>query len=600
MTQFPASSDEIDLPVGTVIGERYQIQGVLGRGGFATVYKAKQLNIEQAVAIKLLRTPTNVAPGFIERFVREAKAAAQIHHPDIVRVMDYGVHSDGRPYIAMELLRGHALSVELERSGALDAKRALRLFVRCLDALQAAHELSIVHRDLKPDNIFVTDPNSRVEALHLLDFGIAHVMDQNVRLTNPGEFYGTPEYLTPEYIRSKTISPALDVYQMGLIFVEAVSGSPAVVGTGMQCMMRHSRGELDIPDSVRDSPLGPVLERALALDHTQRYQSAGAFRDALEAVEAQAIAHFGTRPAFIEVSTDVDSLDERKPGIPAMLGQPILSGMLPQVFRGGAAASMSPSGAFPHLEREGDPDAGGPLPSTVPVSNPAVGQGISIPSPSGQLRPILNEDLRSKMGNEVAATVVDFSPDKKARNPARVSATIVDFKPPSALEEAPPEDKPQRPRTVMMDSVERVGRGMTMTQKSDAVASDAPDLRSRPQLQKTVTLDRPSEEDRPEPDPLPPQRPPPSSALPTAGPPTGQVSSPSPSTQEAAKASGKRHLFLMLLLGVCLMLIVGMVLVLLLITTGIIGGGEDGKASEQTIEAPAEKDATGSLKAPGE
>ena len=136
--------------------------------------------------------------------------------------MDHGVHTDGRPFIAMELLRGHPLSVELDRSGSITVKRAMRLFIRCLDALQAAHELNIVHRDLKPDNIFITDPNSRVEALHLLDFGIAHAAE-GTQATQTGMLKGTMAYMAPERFANQML-PAGDVYALGLVAWELLAG----------------------------------------------------------------------------------------------------------------------------------------------------------------------------------------------------------------------------------------------------------------------------------------------------------------------------------------------------------------------------------------
>ncbi len=537
MSNQPPGQEQSDLPVGTVLGQRYQILGVLGRGGFATVYKANQISLGQPVAIKVLRVTRTVASGFLERFSREAKASSQIQHPDVVRVLDYGVAEDSSPYMVMELLRGHALSTEIQRNGPMDIKRALRLFIRCLDALNAAHKLGIVHRDLKPDNIFVTEPNSRVEALKLLDFGIAHMMEQQVRLTSAGEFYGTPQYLTPEYIRSKSISPAFDVYQVGLLFVEVVTGRPAVDGTGMQCMMAHSRGDLNIPEQILKSPVGPVLTKALSLDPKARYQNAGELRDALEAIQSAVEAHFSARPAFVEAATDVDpsgqpvvsSSNYDRP-IAAMGGRPMQSGASPQVFRGGAAAQM-PERSLPSspLPAQGAFGAQGGAPLSAET-----GRSIDQAGPSGQLRPIQSNALREKLSNtgEIAATVVSYSP-RRDIPVSRVSATIVDFKPPG-----PDLDEPSRSGGPPL--------GATLAMRATPGPAPEAAMSSARQYQPELERSRPSAE---------PERP-----------------------------SSRRHVPLLVALGFFLMLIIGAVLVLVLITTGVIGGEGNEKAA---VEAPA-------------
>ena len=142
-----------------------RVRRELGSGGFATVYRGWQLNLDQPVAIKVLNVPPGAPESFVERFYREARTAAQIRHPDVVTIFDYGVTEDGRPYIILELLEGDSIEEELTDRGPMAPQRILRLFTRCLDALQAAHDLGIVHRDLKPANLFLTGAGTRVETL---------------------------------------------------------------------------------------------------------------------------------------------------------------------------------------------------------------------------------------------------------------------------------------------------------------------------------------------------------------------------------------------------------------------------------------------------
>ncbi len=270
-----------DLPAGTLIDERYQIQDVLGRGGYAVVYRALQVNIERFVALKVLSLGPAVDGDDIERFLRAARLAARIQHPNAVTIYDVGRLGDGAPYIVMEPFIGRNLKRELRHGGPLAPERCIRLFLGCLDALAKAHEAGVIHRDLKPGNLIVTDPGTSSEALKVIDFGIARLRDEQTSMTGSG-LLGTPSYLAPEYIREHLVTPALDVYQMGLILVEALTGRQVVRGeTPYKCIWQHVSGELDLPPQVMEGELGVVLRRALERDHQRRFPHAAALRDAL-------------------------------------------------------------------------------------------------------------------------------------------------------------------------------------------------------------------------------------------------------------------------------------------------------------------------------
>ena len=275
--------------LGKVLKGRYQIRGVLGHGGFAAVYEARDLELERVVAVKVLRLQDESKPeGWEERFLREARAAAQISHPDVVQIFDYGMTRGGEPFIVLERLRGHTLERELARGGPMEAARAVHLMVRALDALSAAHALGIVHRDLKPSNLFLVFPGTRTETLRVLDFGLAFMLDQpegQGRLTRTGNHVGTPQYFAPEYLTHKKVTPAFDVYQMGLVFVEMLSGRMVVdYDNPYQCALAHVRGGLDVSAELLASALGPVVRRALARDPSLRFADAAQFRDALEQI----------------------------------------------------------------------------------------------------------------------------------------------------------------------------------------------------------------------------------------------------------------------------------------------------------------------------
>jgi serine/threonine-protein kinase len=230
---------------------RYRLEEAVGRGGYATVYRATQLKLGQTVAVKLLDVSGPAQETAGERFLREAKAAAQLSHPGIVRVLDFGMVSASEPFLVMEFLEGKPLYVLLREEGSLGVRRVLRLFVPCLDALQSAHALGILHRDLKPANLFVTWPGSVSESLRLLDFGCAILLEESRRLTGHDVRLGTPNYLAPEYILHNTITPALDVYQMGLILVECLTGRRAVANEApLEAVRAHCVGDLDLPQEL--------------------------------------------------------------------------------------------------------------------------------------------------------------------------------------------------------------------------------------------------------------------------------------------------------------------------------------------------------------
>ncbi len=288
------------LPVDTVVAGRYKIIDVVGEGGFATVYRATQMEIHREVALKLLNPAADIRTqhAFQERFRREARTAARIDHPNVVTIFDFGIAEEiGRPFMAMELLQGHDLEVEIQDNGPMTASRIVPLFAEALEALGDAHKLGIIHKDLKPSNLFLTNPGSRRETLKILDFGIARLADVQAgkgKLTGTGQILGTPQYLAPEYIQHQTATPALDVYQMGLILVEALTGAPVVdYDNPYQCLMVHGSGKLEVPKSLVNGPLGPILLQALEHDHNARYPDAAHFQRALAEID---VAQIGVVP----------------------------------------------------------------------------------------------------------------------------------------------------------------------------------------------------------------------------------------------------------------------------------------------------------------
>ena len=292
------------LPVGLTIDDRYEILGVIGEGGFATVYYAHDLSIDREVAIKVMDMKKGVSESYVKRFFREAKAAAKIHHNNVVAIYDFGhIEATGQPFITMEFLRGHTLNEELANKGPLSPRRVFKLFRPVIEALSIGHQLGIIHKDLKPENLYLVDPNGPRETMKVLDFGVARLQNEATKLTNDGQLLGTPRYLAPEYIQSQTVSPAIDVYQMALIMSESLCGIPAVSGEFYQVMMLHCSGQLKIASFLLEGEVGNVFRKALSVDPQERYPNCDAFGQALDSIAD----HFESDTPIQPNATDTSS-----------------------------------------------------------------------------------------------------------------------------------------------------------------------------------------------------------------------------------------------------------------------------------------------------
>jgi serine/threonine protein kinase len=214
-----------DQMVGRIVKGRYQIMRRLGEGGMGTVYLAEQVSIGRKVALKLLRGSYAMDDEFIERFRREARLAASLNHRNIVTVYDFDQGDDESLFIAMEYLDGEKLSDVIRRDGPLDINRAVRLCLQFAEGLEAAHHAGVIHRDIKPDNIMVVGEEG-VETIKLMDFGIARLRDvaATSRLTRPDVIMGTPAYMAPEQAEGKDTSERTDIYALGVVLYEMLSG----------------------------------------------------------------------------------------------------------------------------------------------------------------------------------------------------------------------------------------------------------------------------------------------------------------------------------------------------------------------------------------
>ncbi|HEX3854172.1 MAG TPA: protein kinase [Polyangiaceae bacterium] len=212
-----------DPLIGTTIAGRYQIEEVLGQGGMATVYAARHRLVDRPCAVKVMSAQYTRNEVIRERFRREAKAAQKLAHPNIIEIFDQGETPDGLVYLVMELLQGETLADLLEQ-GKVPLERGLPIMIQIARALARAHDLEVIHRDLKPENIFLARGPNGTDQVKLLDFGIARSM-QDSRLTGAGEVFGTPQYMAPERITSIEAGPSADLYSLGVIIYEMVTGT---------------------------------------------------------------------------------------------------------------------------------------------------------------------------------------------------------------------------------------------------------------------------------------------------------------------------------------------------------------------------------------
>ncbi|MGY2078163.1 Stk1 family PASTA domain-containing Ser/Thr kinase [Blastococcus sp. SYSU DS0828] len=277
-----------------VLGERYEIGGVLGRGGMAEVHHGRDLRLGREVAVKVLRHDLARDPSFQVRFRREAQASASLNHPAIVAVYDTGedrTPSGATPYIVMEYVEGETLRDVLRREGRLPIERAMSLAADISGALDFSHRNGIVHRDVKPGNVMIT-PQGTVK---VMDFGIARaVSDSAATMTSTAAVIGTAQYLSPEQARGEGVDARSDVYSLGCLLYELVTGAPPFTGDSpVSVAYQHVREDPRLPSSINpDVPpeLDAILLKAMSKNPANRYQSAAEMRnDLLRALAGQRV-----------------------------------------------------------------------------------------------------------------------------------------------------------------------------------------------------------------------------------------------------------------------------------------------------------------------
>ncbi len=349
----------------------YRLESILGSGGMAVVYRARHEQGHE-VALKVLVPPPGAGSDILARFEREARTAARLSHPAIVRVLDVG-RADGYAYLAMPLIEGQSLADRLAASGALDEAAAADIAWQIADALYYAHSQGVVHRDVKPSNILL----SRDGRAMLTDFGVARALD-DVDLTRTGHTVGTPAYMAPEQATGESpVDGRADLYSLGIVLYHMIAGRPPFQGTTPQVLHAHVYSPPPPPSTVTQvsQPMEAIILRALAKDVAQRFQTGAAMAQALAGLDDRT----GTLPVLIPPARPLKRRRYIWLGLIPILLVAIVAAWLAGLFNPAPAtvplAAVSPT-----------PPASGPAsrlpdsPTPTPVAPP-----VSLPFPAGTL-----------------------------------------------------------------------------------------------------------------------------------------------------------------------------------------------------------------------
>jgi serine/threonine protein kinase len=301
--------------VGSVVGGRYYVRRLCGEGGMGRVFEAEHIDIGRRVALKILHPAYSQTPDLVERLRREARAASKISHPNVVDVTDSGTTPDGAFFFVMEYLEGIELGELIYREGKLDVPRALYIGAQICRALQAAHDVNVIHRDLKPENVLILTRDGQRDFVKVLDFGIAksgtdgdleNERDTNGdlrrRLTSPGMTMGTPEYMAPEQAAGRPADPRSDVYAVGGLLYEMLSGKAPYEGANfMEILHKKATSMPASLAGVRDDvppELEAIIMRTMAKEPDDRPPSMDELGRELTALATSLFPGFGYAPAI--------------------------------------------------------------------------------------------------------------------------------------------------------------------------------------------------------------------------------------------------------------------------------------------------------------
>ena len=301
-------SDFASSLIGKVIADKYEIQEIRGRGGMSVVYKARHHLMKKNFAIKVLLPQLVSEQTTLMRFKNEAQAASSLDHPNVITVHDFGITPEGQPYLVMDYLEGQSLSEVVKTDGPMPMERFFEIFSQTASVLAHAHAKGVVHRDIKPSNIVVASG----DAVRLVDFGIAKILSpegQSLSLTRTGDVVGSPLYMSPEQSNGAKSDERTDIYQLGCVMYEALSGVPPFAGDNVyELIQRHANDTPQRLSKFRKSSaavdyIEAVIFRCIAKKPEDRYQSVDELREALQRARSIAETPFSRLKSFITLSS---------------------------------------------------------------------------------------------------------------------------------------------------------------------------------------------------------------------------------------------------------------------------------------------------------
>ena len=284
-----APNDVADPYIGHIVSQRYRIESRIAKGGMGEVYKARHLEMNQAVAVKILHRRFAEDDTVAQRFLNEARSACKVRHPMAVSIYDFGRLGDGSLFLTMEYVNGLTLSEFILRNGPLEPVPAMRIAMQLCEVLASAHAEQVIHRDVKPDNIMVFEGAGSRMSIKVLDFGIAKMLDDDHSriMTQAGTAFGTPEYMSPEQASGARVDMRADIYATGLVLYTMLAGDPPFTGSNkLGLLQRHitekpapiqQRSKHNVPDA-----LAGIIHRALSKNPADRPQTMEAFLSELD------------------------------------------------------------------------------------------------------------------------------------------------------------------------------------------------------------------------------------------------------------------------------------------------------------------------------
>jgi serine/threonine-protein kinase len=390
-----------DQLIGKVLGERFQILSLIGQGASGTIYRAEHTTLRRKVAIKVLHNELSRDDLAVERFRREATTVAEIDNEHIVEIHDFGRTHDGRLYLAMELLEGETLDNVLLREKQLSVERAADVLIQVGEALMEAHAIGYVHRDLRPRNIYLAVRRGKANFVKLLDFGLAKLVDTDAQAasTSLGMTFGDPRYMSPEQARGDRIDRRADIYQLGCIAYEMLTGGPPFTGSRVFDILSKQVTEVPAPLPTRRPGVPLWVEacvaKMLAKDPENRFATTTRMVEALrlgletgqvmedeiarrrESIPPPSVsrvmqkmgisAPIDAPPAMPPPVTGSQTLKGHleAPGLPAMPSQPVLGS---QTMKGHLEGPLPPLVSDEPRRRTGTPQVGVPVVTQPPVA----------------------------------------------------------------------------------------------------------------------------------------------------------------------------------------------------------------------------------------